>query len=137
MAWTQYNPNPVHPDGGVGDCAIRAIAKALDISWEQAYTKLSVNGFAMGDIPNSDIVWGSVLRTNGFVRETVPNTCPDCYMVGEFCRDHPKGTFVIKSENHVATVIDGMLFDSWNSSMKIPIYYIICLQERNLLKVGL
>ena len=123
MAWTQYNPNPVHPDGGVGDCAVRAIAKALDISWEQAYTKLSVNGFAMGDIPNSDIVWGSVLRANGFVREIVPNTCPDCYTVGEFCRDHPKGTFVIKSENHVATVIDGMLYDSWNSSMKIPIYY--------------
>lgn len=118
-----YNPNPVRNDGGVGDCAVRAIAKALDISWEKAYAKLSLNGFLMGDIPNSDLVWGSVLREEGFVREIVPNTCPECYTVAEFCNDYPKGIYVIKSENHVATVIDGVLYDSWNSEMKIPIYY--------------
>lgn len=118
-----YNPNPVRNDGGVGDCAVRAIAKALDISWEKAYTKLSLNGFLMGDIPNSDLVWGSVLREEGFVREIVPNTCPECYTVAEFCEDHPDGIYVIKSENHVATVVDGVLYDSWNSEMKIPIYY--------------
>ena len=123
MAWIMYNPNPVRKDGGVGDCAIRAIAKALNISWEKAYTKLSLNGYFMGDIPNSDLVWGSVLREEGFVREIVPNTCPDCYTVEEFCEDHPIGTYVIKSENHVATVVDGVVFDSWNSEMKIPIYY--------------
>lgn len=118
-----YNPNPVRNDGGVGDCAVRAIAKALDISWEKAYTKLSLNGFLMGDIPNSDLVWGSVLREEGFVREIVPNTCPECYTVADFCEDHPEGIYVIKSENHVATVVDGVLYDSWNSEMKIPIYY--------------
>ena len=109
-----YNPNPVRNDGGVGDCAVRAIAKALDIS---------LNGFLMGDIPNSDLVWGSVLREEGFVREIVPNTCPECYTVAEFCDDYPEGIYVIKSENHVATVVDGVLYDSWNSEMKIPIYY--------------
>ena len=118
-----YNPNPVRNDGGVGDCAVRAIAKALDISWEKAYTKLSLNGFLMGDIPNSDLVWGSVLREEGFVREIVPNTCPECYTLTDFSEDHPNGIYVIKSENHVATVVDGVLYDSWNSEMKIPIYY--------------
>ena len=118
-----YNPNPVRNDGAVGDCAVRAIAKALDISWEKVYTKLSLNGFLMGDIPNSDLVWGSVLREEGFVREIVPNTCPECYTVADFCEDHPDGIYVIKSENHVATVVDGVLYDSWNSEMKIPIYY--------------
>ena len=77
----------------------------------------------MGDMPNSDIVWGSVLRGEGFVREVLSNTCPDCYTVKEFCKDHPEGIFVIKSENHVATVVNGNLFDSWNSEMKVPIYY--------------
>lgn len=118
-----YNPNPVHSESGVGDCAIRAIAKALDVSWEEAYAKLCLNGYLMGDIPNSDIVWGSVLRAEGYIREVVPNTCPDCYTVKEFCTDHPVGTFVIKSDGHVATVVDGVLYDSWNSEMKIPIYY--------------
>lgn len=118
-----YNPNPVRTDGGAGDCAIRAIAKALDISWEEAYTKLVINGYLMGDIPNSDLVWGSVLRSEGFVRGIVPNTCPDCYTVMEFCDDHPEGIYVVKSENHVATVVNGILYDSWNSEMKTPIYY--------------
>lgn len=123
MAWAYYNPNPVHSEGGVGDCAVRAVAKALDISWEEAYAKLSMNGYLMGDIPNSDVVWGSVLRAEGYTRAVVPNTCPDCYTVEEFCEDHPIGLFVIKSDNHVATVIDGILYDSWNSEKKIPIYY--------------
>lgn len=123
MAWEMYNPNPVRTDGGAGDCAIRAIAKALDISWEEAYTKLVVNGYLMGDIPNSDLVWGSVLRSEGFVRGIVPNTCPDCYTLMEFCDDHPEGIYVVKSENHVATVVNGILYDSWNSEMKTPIYY--------------
>lgn len=117
-----YNPNPVRPEGGAGDCAIRAISKALDISWEKAYVILSLNGFLMGEIPNSDLVWGSVLRQYGFAREIVPNTCPDCYTVEDFCTDHPEGTYVVKSQDHVATVVDGVLFDSWDSSMNTPIY---------------
>lgn len=118
-----YNPNPVRSDGSVGDCAIRAIAKALGISWEKAYVKLSINGYLMGDIPNSDLVWGSVLRQKGFSRKVIPNTCPECYTMADFCADHPKGIFVVKSEDHVATVVNGTIFDAWNSEMKIPIYY--------------
>ena len=125
----QYDPNPVQSYGRVGDCSIRAISKALDISWEEAYTRLSLNGYLMGDLPNSDIVWGSVLRSEGFTREVVPNTCPECYTVKDFCIDHPKGIFVIKSDNHVATVVNGMLYDSWNSEKKIPIYYWTKKQE--------
>ena len=120
--WKPYNPNPVAPGIRIGDCAVRAVSKALGISWENAYTKLSLNGFLMGDLPNSDLVWGSVLRQNGFIREIVPNTCPDCYTIKEFCEDHPVGTYVVKSQDHVATVIDGVLYDSWDSSMNIPIY---------------
>ena len=118
-----YNPNPVHPEGGIGDCAVRAIAKAFNISWEESYAKLSSNGFLMGDTVSSDVVWGSVLRQAGFKREVIPNTCPECYAVADFCEDHPKGTYVLKSNNHVATVVDGVLYDSWNSEMKVPIYY--------------
>ena len=118
-----FNPNPVHPEGGIGDCAVRAVAKALDISWEESYAKLSMNGFLMGDTISSDTVWGSVLRQAGFKREVVPNTCPDCYTVADFCEDYSNGTYVVKSNNHVATVVDGILYDSWNSENKVPIYY--------------
>ena len=121
MGWISYNPNPVKADAG--DCAVRAIAKALDISWEKAYTKLSMAGYLMCDMPNADWVWGSVLRKEGFSREILPNTCPDCYTVADFCHDNPRGVFVVKSEGHVATVVNGTLFDSWNSEQKVPIYF--------------
>lgn len=119
--WRMYEPNPVRT--GAIDCAVRAISKALDLSWEKAYVLLAVNGFLMGNDPAADEVWGSVLRQHGFRRYMVPDTCPDCYSVEEFCAEHPYGIFVVKSENHVATVVDGVLYDSWPSQDKTVIYY--------------
>lgn len=118
--WIEYNPNPTGRK--VGDCAVRAVAKALSIDWETAYELIASNGYAMGDMPSSDSVWGSVLRQNGFYRKSIPNYCPDCYTVKEFCRDNPKGIFVLAFGGHVATVVNGDLYDSWNSLNEIPIY---------------
>lgn len=120
MAFIRYNPNPTGRT--VGDCAIRAIAKALNVDWETAYLMIAKAGYAMGDMPSSDSVWGAVLRQNGFYRKAVPNFCPDCYTADDFCRDNPHGVFVLGFGGHVATVVDGNLYDSWDSSQEIPVY---------------
>lgn len=117
----EYNPNPT--GRRVGDCAVRAIAKALEIDWEEAYARIAANGYAMGDMPSSDSVWGALLRQNGFYREAIPNTCPDCYTAADFSNDHPHGVFVLGFGGHVATVKDGNLYDSWDSSKEIPQFY--------------
>ena len=119
--YVYYNPNPV--GRSVGDCAVRAIAKALNTTWEKAYVKIATNGFRMGDMPSSDSVWGAVLRMNGFHREGLPNLCPDCYTAEDFCRDNPIGTYVLGFGGHVATVVDGDLFDAWDSSREIPQFF--------------
>lgn len=119
--WIEYNPNPVGRK--VEDCSIRAIAKALNISWEQAYALITSAGFNMGDMPHSNSVWGAVLRQNGFYRRSLPDTCPDCYTTKDFCEDHPKGIYVLGFGRHVATVINGNLYDSWDSSEEIPQYF--------------
>lgn len=119
--YVMYNPNPT--GRFVEDCAIRAISKALDIDWETAYAKLAMNGYAMGDLPNANSVWGALLRQNGFYRDAIPNTCPDCYTAEEFAKDHPQGVFVLGFGKHVATIVDGDLYDSWDSSHEIPQYY--------------
>lgn len=116
----EYNPNPV--GRRVDDCAIRAIAKALDWDWEKAYAVICSYGFAMGDMPHSNSVWGALLREQNFVREIVPNTCPDCYTAQEFAEDHPEGTYVLSFNRHVATMIDGNLYDTWNS-LEEPVQY--------------
>lgn len=121
MAYVHYQPNPVGRN--VGDCAVRAVAKALDIDWEAAYALIVANGFQMGDMPSSDAVWGSVLRQYGFYRAAIPNTCPDCYTVADFAHEHPRGTYVLGTGGHVCTLRDGDVYDSWDSSHELPQFY--------------
>ena len=120
MAYIYYNPNP--SGRSVGDCSVRAVAKALDIDWEEAYSLITANGFLMNDMPSSNSVWQSTLKQRGFVRELLPDSCPDCYTAKEFCLDHPKGVYVLGFSGHVATSVDGNLYDSWDSSEEIVTY---------------
>ena len=119
--WIEYNPNPIQRR--VGDCAVRAVAKALDVDWETAYELITENGYEMCDMPSSDAVWGSVLRQHGFYRFAVPNYCPECYTATDFLRDHPEGIYVLGFGGHVATAKDGDLYDAWDSSDLTVIYY--------------
>lgn len=119
--WIKWNPNPT--GRSVGDCAVRAVAKALDTDWETAYSMIASNGYQMGDMPTSNSVWGSVLRQNGFYRAAIPNTCPDCYTAEDFANDHRDGVYVLGFGNHTATIRDGNLYDSWDSSQEVPQYF--------------
>lgn len=119
--WIKYNPNPVGRQSAI-DCSVRAISAALDIDWEPAYVMIALNGFLMGDVSCSDSVWGSVLRQHGFNMAQLPDDLPDDYTVEDFAYDNQHGTYVLKTESHVVTVIDGDIYDSWDSSHEIPIY---------------
>ena len=121
MSYSFYNPNPTGRK--VGDCAIRAVSKALNVDWQTAYAMVVSNGFIMGDMPSSDSVWGATLRQSGVHRAIIPDTCPDCYTAEDFARDHQHGVYVLGFGNHVATLVDGKLYDSWDSSHEIPQYY--------------
>ena len=119
--WKYYNPNPTGQR--VGDCAVRAIARATDQGWDDAYSAITLEGYVFGDMPSSNAVWGAYLKRLGFERVAVPNTCPECYSVAEFAKDHPKGTYVVALSGHVVTVVDGDWYDSWDSGSEIPLYY--------------
>lgn len=119
--WVEFNNNPVKRR--VGDCSIRALSLALNTDWENAYLMSAINGYKMGDMPSSNSVWGAVLRQNGFYKHVIPNTCPDCYTFEDFAKEHGEGVYVIGTGSHVATVIDGVLYDAWDSSNEIPVFY--------------
>lgn len=118
--WIEFNINPFGLR--VGDCVIRAISKALNQSWEKTYIDLCVQGLMMADLPNSDAVWNAYLRHKAFKRHIIED-CPDCYSVEDFCRDHPKGVYVIGTGSHAVAVVDGNVFDAWNSLRETPVYY--------------
>lgn len=116
-----YNPNPV--GARTGDCVIRAICKAFDADWVDIYIALSLEGLRLGEWGNANSVWDVYLRKHGYERGVIPNTCPDCYTIGDFADDNPKGIYIIATGSHAVCVKDGVIYDSWDSSKEIPIYY--------------
>ena len=119
--WQYINLNPRKKS--VGDCTIRAIGIATDRNWYDVYLDLCLFGMLMCDMPSSNAVTTAYLKKKGFRRRTIPDDCPDCYTIEDFCKDHSKGTFVIGTGSHLTTVIDGDLWDSWNSENETPVYY--------------
>lgn len=121
MAFIYFNPNPSNEI--VSDCVIRAISKLTNRSWEDIYTGVTMTGFEMHDMPSSNRVWGNYLRSLGYKRYVIPNTCPDCYTVKDFCKDHPVGKFLVATGVHVVSTVDGDYFDTWDSGNEPIIYY--------------
>ena len=116
--WVRCNPNPLGKE--TGDCVIRAIAIATDQSWRETYRDLCRLGEHMGDLPNSNAVWGMYLREKGAEQFLLPETCPECITVRAFCDRYPKGVYVIATGTHAVACISGDYYDSWDSGAATP-----------------
>lgn len=121
MSYVLFNNNPHGKN--VGDCTIRAASKALNQSWETTYLDLVTFGYDLADMPSSNAVYNAYLRSKGFRKNVIPNTCPDCYTFEDFAGEYFRGTYIVCTGTHVACIKDGTLYDSWDSSSETPIYY--------------
>lgn len=119
--YREYNRNP--RGKRVGDCVIRAVSRATGKTWEETYAGICAAGYELCDMPSANQVWGAYLRRQGFRRNMLPDTCPDCYTVEAFCRDHPSGVYVLAISGHVVCAEDGDWYDSWDSGQETPVYY--------------
>ena len=119
--YSYFNCNP--KGNRVGDCVIRAISKALNMSWEDVYIDLTIQGYIMGDLLSSNAVWNAYLKSKGFKRDIVSNDCPECYTINDFCEEYPQGVYIIGTGSHAVCVIDGTIYDTWQSGDETPIYF--------------
>lgn len=119
--YVKANPNP--SGAYVGDCVIRAISVATGLDWERTYVELAMQGFVMTDMPSSNRVWGAYLKSKGFERHQLPDTCPDCYTVKAFCEEHPDGVYIVATGMHVVAVVNGSYYDAWDSGDEVAAYY--------------
>lgn len=72
-------------------------------------------------MPSSNKVWSTYLKEMGYKRFVLPETCPNCYTVKDFCRDHKQGSYLLSIGDHVVTAIDGNYYDAWDSGNEVPI----------------
>lgn len=121
-AWRPFNPNP----RGllVGDCTVRAICAVTGLDWHAAHDSLCGLSSAMADMPSADRCWHELLRWCGFHREELPDRCPRCYTVADFCREHPRGVYVLGPPAHAVAVIDGRYWDAYDSGFTVPEYFL-------------
>lgn len=121
MAFKFYNPNPYNLL--VEDCTIRAVAKLMNLSWDDAYLELSTQGLLMKNVANANSVLGAYLYSKGFRRHVIPDTCPQCYTIDEFTLDNPRGRYLLATGTHVVAVVNGDYYDTWDSGNEVPIYF--------------
>ena len=115
--YVNYNPSPRHRR--VGDCTVRAISKALDQDWETTFIGLVLEAYRLCDMPSSDAVWGSYLRSKGFTRQLIP----DGYTVETFAERYPRGTYILAIQGHVVCVVDGDYYDTFDSGDEVPQFF--------------
>lgn len=121
MPYVFFNNNPKNQR--VGDCAVRAVSKAIGQDWQDAYIGLCAEGLALKDMPSANYVWGMYLKKYGFEEHMISSVCPDCVTVAQFAKDHPKGRYVLACQNHTVCCIDSNYFDSWDSGSEIVLYF--------------
>lgn len=119
--WIKYNPNPkgLH----VGDCTVRSICAVTGADWNTVHKALCDLSGDMADMPSADRVWWELLREFGFTQKRMIDRCPECYTVADFCRDHPRGVYVLGPHEHAVAVINGNYWDSWDSGKTVPTYF--------------
>ena len=117
----KYNANPA--GRRTSDCVIRAISVLTGMTWDETYIEIFNWGFMLKDMPSVNNLWSSYLRAKGFKRVHLPDNCPDCYTIRQFCYDFPVGKYMVGTGTHVVAIIDGNYYDTWDSGDEVPIYY--------------
>lgn len=114
-----YQPNEKDLKDKFGDCTIRALSKALGVTWLEAFDlaipicrREQVTNIFGGDLNLrkkmlEELVFSytGVSNKRGTKRPTVDS----------FAKDHPKGRYICTVANHEVAVVDGKFYDTWDS----------------------
>ena len=117
-----YQPNRKDLKDKYGDCTIRALSKALGVTWLEAF-ELTIpyckeyqctNIF---DMPHD--LEAQVMNKLGFRYYGVSNAKGSKRpTVASFARSHKAGVYILNVANHEVAVIDGVYYDTWDCVYK-------------------
>jgi len=119
--WVYANPNPCRQEEP--DCVVRAICLATGKKWHEVHSELCRLSAERCTMPSVNWLWELYLRKHGFRKFLLPDTCPQCVTVREFCRRYQKGRYIIGTGTHAVCVRDGDWYDTWDSGDETPTYF--------------
>lgn len=110
-----FNANPTGEE--VGDCSVRCVAVALNVSWLEAYDMMAAKAREMYRIMNEPPVVGAVLKDNGFkeMKVSVKKGSKRPTLM-QLIKGNPNSIIVGQIASHFATARGGKVRDLWNSS---------------------
>ena len=116
-----YQPNEKDLKDRFGDCTIRALSKAMNCSWLEAFDAevpfcsedQCSNIF---DVPIK--VRKVMMDRLGFDYTGVPKKARKRPTVESFAKDHKEGTFILNVAHHEVAVVDGKYYDTWDCGKK-------------------
>ena len=102
-----YQPNDKDLKDQYGDCQIRALSKALNLTWLETYDTIAPicrEAQLLGIFDAPAKVRNELVKKLGFSRPTV----------WKFAKEHPTGTYILNVANHEVACVDGKYFDTWD-----------------------
>lgn len=97
----------------IDDCVIRAIATLTNRTWRDVYDELTE---LAGD---KGLMFENVEFVEDYLDERYRRQCHHAKTVGEFAYEHPKGRYAITMNNHITSLIDGNIIDTFDPSDRI------------------
>lgn len=117
-----YQPNEKDLKDHVGDCQIRALSKALDLTWLEVFDLITpiCREQQVMDIFSCDLnKTKEAMEYLGFTYYGVSNKRGTKRpTVEEFAKKHPNGRYIVVVAQHVVAVVDGKYYDTWDSGYK-------------------
>lgn len=118
----------INPKGWkTGDCVIRACAYATGMSWDDTYKELFEIGFKKKRLPNDDHVYEKFLMNHDFIYHgQLKDSLGNKMTVKELANHYGVGyAIVIHTRRHLTCVVNGDIYDSWDTSYQTSGYYYI------------
>jgi hypothetical protein len=129
-----FNPNPTckyfksgkPKNWYVNDSSVRALSKALNVTWDKAYDMLVNTGKKLYNMPTSKQVMEDLLFSNGFEYVTYgkPNKDDKRPNVKQFVEklDNSDKIYILNLADYFVCVINKKVFDVSDTCLKNSVY---------------
>ena len=126
-----FNPNPkkrLKADGTPyhwhkGDCTTRALCKALNLEWKDAFKLQCEEAMKRCTETNATEVYNAILLKNGYKKGKINQDWIREYhcrptvreLVDDVTKNHNGCKMVVSCTHHLVAAEDGVIYDVWNS----------------------